>query len=181
MNDILQYIKYVGPLGVPIGLFSLVGLAIIFERIFFYAKLPSPSKCDVFKKIKSTLENNADKDKEIRDEIVTYLLINAKRPYDFGIKILRLIAVISPMLGLLGTVLGIIESFEVISKHQGPVYPALIAEGLWTAMLTTAVGLIVALPCLFAAFIFARKGEKRIALYQSELNRFSLKLEGVDI
>ena len=35
-------------------------------------------------------EQETDKDKEIRDEIVTYLLIKAKKPYDFGIKILRL-------------------------------------------------------------------------------------------
>ncbi|MDA0781503.1 MAG: MotA/TolQ/ExbB proton channel family protein [Rickettsiales bacterium] len=177
----MDKLQYIGFLGIPIMILSLIGLAIIFERIIFYLKLPPVDKCRVFHEIKHILEENSRQPKSIRDELATFLLTQAKKPYDFGIKILRVIAVVSPMLGLLGTVLGIIESFKKIATHEGPVYPALIAEGLWTAMLTTAAGLIVALPCLFAAFIFARMRETRISAYETELNRLSLKLEGVKI
>jgi len=177
----MDKLQYIGPLGIPILALSLIGLAIIFERIIFYVKLPAADKCSVFEQIKTTLEENKRQPKYIRDELATYLLIKAKKPFDFGINILRIIAVVSPMLGLLGTVLGIIEAFKKIATHEGPVYPALIAEGLWTAMLTTAAGLIVALPCLFAAFIFARAAEKRIAIYQCQLNKISLEIEGVKI
>jgi biopolymer transport protein ExbB len=177
----MDKLQYIGPIGLPILFLSLIGLTIIIERIIFYIKVSPIDKCAVLTTIKQKLEENSKQPKAIRDEIATFLLIQAKKPYDFGIKILRVIAVISPMLGLLGTVLGIIESFKKISMHEGPVYPALIAEGLWTAMLTTAAGLIVALPCLFAAFVFARLAEKRISSYQNELNRISLKLEGVSI
>jgi biopolymer transport protein ExbB len=177
----MDLLQHAGPLGVPLLLLSLIGLAIIVERIVFYLRLPAVDQCKDFASIKQTLELNASQPKNIRDELATFLLIEAKKPYDFGIRILRIISVTSPMLGLLGTVLGIITAFQKISVHDGPVYPALIADGLWVAMLTTAVGLVVALPCLFAAFIFARMGEKRIAIYQTHLNQVSLAIEGVKL
>lgn len=177
----MDKLHYIGPLGIPIVILSLVGTAIILERIIFYCRLKPIERCSVLGELKKSLMDNQSQPKIIRDELVSVLLQQAKRPYDFGIKLLRIIAVISPMLGLLGTVIGIIESFKVIASHEGPVYPALIAEGLWTAMLTTAVGLIVALPCLLAAFLFARMGEKRITAYQDELNQISLELEGVSL
>lgn len=177
----MSYIQYIGPLGLPLLILSLVGLAVIIERIIFYLRLPIVDSCKNFISIKNTLEENAKQPKPIRDELATYLLLEAKKPYDFGIRILRVIAVTSPMIGLLGTVVGIITAFKKISMHEGPVYPALIADGLWTAMLTTAVGLAIALPCLFAAFTFARMGEKRIGAYQKKLNQISFSIEGVKI
>lgn len=176
----MNQLQYIGPLGVPLLILSLVGCSVIVERILFYARLAKPEHCPIFAKIKKNLEENAEQPKPIRDELATYLLLEAKKPYDFGIRILRIIAVTSPMLGLLGTVVGIIAAFKKISMHEGPVYPALIADGLWTAMLTTAVGLAIALPCLFAAFVFARMGEKRMEIYQEKLNQISLTLEGVN-
>ena len=83
------------------------------------------------------------------------------------------------MLGLLGTVLGMIEAFQDISQQTGAVLPSMIADGLWSAMLTTAYGLSIALPCLFAEFIYVRLAERRLANCQNHLNTQSLKLEGV--
>ena len=177
----MDQLQYIGPLGIPLLILSLAGLAVIVERTVFYLRLPNIDTCKVFSNMKNALEENARQPKLIRDELATYLLLEAKKPYDFGIRILRIVAVTSPMIGLLGTVVGIIYAFKKISLHDGPVYPALIADGLWTAMLTTAVGLTIALPCLFAAFIFARMGEKRIGIYQTKLNRISLTIEGVKI
>jgi biopolymer transport protein ExbB len=177
----MDQLQYIGPLGVPLLILSLAGLAVIIERLVFYSRVAKPGDSEDFKSIKKALEENSNQPKLIRDELVTFLLLEVKKPYDFGIRILRIVAVTSPMLGLLGTVVGIISAFKKISLHDGPVYPALIADGLWTAMLTTAVGLAIALPCLFAAFIFARMGEKRIGIYQSKLNQLSLGIEGVKI
>jgi biopolymer transport protein ExbB len=175
----MDQLQYIGPLGVPLLILSLVGLATIIERIVFYLRLQKVDSCKIFINIKESLEQNKNQPKNIRDELATFLLIEAKKPHDFGIRILRLIAVTSPMLGLLGTVVGIIDSFKKIAFLDGPVYPALIADGLWTALITTEVGLVIALPCLFAAFIFARMGEKRIEIYQTKLNQISLTLEGI--
>jgi len=127
------------------------------------------------------LQNNKDKPKNIRDDFLTHILLEAKKPYDFGIRILRIIAMASPMVGLLGTVIGIIKVFHTIALHQGPISPALISDGLWNAMLTTAIGLSIALPCLFAAFIFSRLAEKRIEAYQEKLNKISFQFEGVQL
>ncbi len=177
----IEQLEYIGPLGIPLLLLSLVGMAIIVEKSVFHLKLPKIDSCPVLAGLIKTLEKNKTQSKQIRDEIATHLLMEAKRPHDFGIKLLRIVAVTSPMFGLLGTVIGIISAFKTISLHDGPVYPALIADGLWVAMTTTAVGLIIALPCLIAAFLFARASEKRIAIYQSRLNKLSLEIEGVQL
>lgn len=172
---------YIGPLGVPLLLLSFIGLAVIIERLFFCLKLKTIDKAADFIKIKQTLEANAKQPKDSRDDLAKFLLLEAKKPYEHGLRTLRIIAVTSPMIGLLGTVLGIISAFKTISTYNGPVYPALIADALWEAMLTTAFGLAIALPCLFAAFIFTRIAEQRISNYQTQLNELSLKLDGIKL
>jgi len=57
---------------------------------------------------------------------------------------------ITPMLGLLGTVTGMIKAFMIIQQMGGKVNAAVLAGGIWEAMLTTALGLAVALPTMVA-------------------------------
>ncbi|MBD3295860.1 MAG: MotA/TolQ/ExbB proton channel family protein [Candidatus Omnitrophica bacterium] len=67
------------------------------------------------------------------------------------------IAAISPMVGLLGTVLGMIQAFNVIAFQTGAVKPILLASGISKAMVTTATGLIIAIPAMiFYAFFRGR-------------------------
>ena len=63
---------------------------------------------------------------------------------------LATIANIAPLLGLLGTVIGMIKAFMVIQQMGGKVNAAVLAGGIWEAMLTTALGLSVALPAMVA-------------------------------
>ena len=65
---------------------------------------------------------------------------------------LEVIASISPLLGLFGTVLGMIKAFLNLEKAGSQVDPALLAGGIWEALLTTAFGLIVAIPALAAFY-----------------------------
>ncbi|HPN72971.1 MAG TPA: MotA/TolQ/ExbB proton channel family protein [Candidatus Omnitrophota bacterium] len=58
------------------------------------------------------------------------------------------IAAIAPMVGLLGTVLGMIQAFNVIAFQAGSVKPVLLASGISKAMVTTAGGLIIAVPAM---------------------------------
>ncbi|MEO1657564.1 MAG: MotA/TolQ/ExbB proton channel family protein [Pseudomonadota bacterium] len=67
-----------------------------------------------------------------------------------GLPLLSLIATISPLLGLLGTVLGMIEAFQQLEGAGDRVDPAILSGGIWEALLTTAAGLSVAIPA--AAF-----------------------------
>lgn len=171
----------IGWFSIPLLMLSCISLFIIIDRLIFFLRLPSLDNDMDFVKLRGTLSNNKDCEKEIRDEIVSCELQDVRSYYNKGIQFLRVIAVISPMVGLLGTVIGIIESFKKISTTTDPVTPALIADGLWTAMLTTAVGLIIALPSLFIAFLLARMSEKRLHRFQAQLNRESLLFSGAKL
>ncbi|NPA48612.1 MAG: MotA/TolQ/ExbB proton channel family protein [Thermodesulfobacteria bacterium] len=61
---------------------------------------------------------------------------------------LATLASIAPLLGLLGTVTGLIKAFMVVERAGGKVNAAMLAGGIWEAMLTTAVGLAVAIPLI---------------------------------
>ncbi len=73
---------------------------------------------------------------------------------------LATIANIAPLLGLLGTVVGMIKAFMVIQQMGGKVNAAVLAGGIWEAMLTTALGLSVALPAMVAhSYLVSRVDE----------------------
>jgi biopolymer transport protein ExbB len=59
---------------------------------------------------------------------------------------LEVIAQIAPLLGLLGTILGMIKAFQVLEHVGSRADPALLAGGIWEALLTTAAGLAIAIP-----------------------------------
>ncbi|GAB3678203.1 MotA/TolQ/ExbB proton channel family protein [Salinisphaera aquimarina] len=63
---------------------------------------------------------------------------------------LEVIASLAPLLGLFGTVLGMIEAFRDLEQAGSQVNPALLSGGIWQALLTTAIGLAVAMPTIVA-------------------------------
>jgi biopolymer transport protein ExbB len=67
-----------------------------------------------------------------------------------GLRVLELIATIAPLLGLLGTVLGMIEAFQALQSSGSRADPAALAGGIWEALLTTAAGMGVAIPASMA-------------------------------
>ena len=75
------------------------------------------------------------------------------------IRVLELVAMISPLLGLLGTVLGMIESFQQLDLAGGSANASVLAGGIWRALLTTAAGLLVAIPAAVAAALFSARIE----------------------
>jgi biopolymer transport protein ExbB len=76
------------------------------------------------------------------------------------IRLLELVAMISPLLGLLGTVLGMIQSFQELALAEGAANASLLAGGIWQALLTTAVGLGVAIPAAVAATLLGERVER---------------------
>lgn len=82
------------------------------------------------------------------------------------------IAVIAPMLGLLGTILGMIEAFNYQSFKAGIVQPVSLAQGLAKAMITTAFGLIIAVPIL----VFYAYFRGRISRITSNAERASAEI-----
>jgi len=67
-----------------------------------------------------------------------------------GLRAIDLIATIAPLIGLLGTVLGMIEAFQALQEAGARSDPAALAGGIWTALLTTAAGMAVAIPASVA-------------------------------
>jgi len=63
-----------------------------------------------------------------------------------GFRLLDSIAQIAPLLGLFGTVLGMIDAFRALQEAGDAVDPSILAGGIWVALLTTAAGLAVAMP-----------------------------------
>lgn len=74
----------------------------------------------------------------------------ALEPFESGFRILDTIAQLAPLLGLLGTVLGMIEAFQALQAAGAQVDPSALAGGIWVALLTTAAGLSVAMPTSIA-------------------------------
>ena len=77
-----------------------------------------------------------------------------------NVRLLELIAMVSPLLGLLGTVLGMIQAFRELSLAEGSANASILADGIWQALLTTAAGLVVAIPAAIAAGLFAARIER---------------------
>lgn len=80
--------------------------------------------------------------------------INSKTELEKNMWLLFIMATISPLLGLLGTITGLINVFLSIHNLNKPVTPQIVSGGLWEAMITTAYGLIIAIPDYFFYYYF---------------------------
>ena len=80
-----------------------------------------------------------------------------------GFRYLDSVAQLAPLLGLFGTVLGMIEAFQSLQAAGAQVDPSILAGGIWVALLTTAVGLVVAMPtALVLAWFEGRMEQERV-------------------
>lgn len=80
-----------------------------------------------------------------------------------GFRLLDTVAQLAPLLGLFGTVLGMIEAFQSLQSAGSSVDPSLLAGGIWVALLTTAVGLAVAMPTsMVLAWFESRMARERV-------------------
>ena len=80
--------------------------------------------------------------REEAERIANFQLVRLRR----HLRTLEVIATISPLLGLLGTVIGMIAAFQQLQQGSGAVDPKVLSGGIWEALLTTAAGLVVAIP-----------------------------------
>ena len=96
-------------------------------------------------------------DKESREAEISRIISIEIRNLENYLGGLEVVASISPLLGLFGTVLGMIKAFLNLEKAGSQVDPALLAGGIWEALLTTAFGLAIAIPALAAYHLFENK------------------------
>ena len=87
------------------------------------------------------------------------------------LRVLEVIASLAPLLGLLGTVLGMVEAFKAMEAAGSQVNPAILSGGIWMALMTTAMGVAVAIPTSIIHSWFERKIEVQAILIQDDLDR----------
>ena len=87
------------------------------------------------------------------------------------LRLLELIATVSPLLGLLGTVLGMIDAFQALEAVGSRVNPAILSGGIWVALLTSAAGLIVAIPAAAAHNILEGNIERAVHSLEDAVTR----------
>ncbi|PID61173.1 MAG: flagellar motor protein MotA [Gammaproteobacteria bacterium] len=85
--------------------------------------------------------------------------------------LMELIATLSPSLGLLGTVLGMIQAFRAMELAGRDVDPAVLSGGIWQALLTTAVGLAVAIPAIILLNWLSRRIDTHLGNIDDQISR----------
>ncbi|MGX9366585.1 MotA/TolQ/ExbB proton channel family protein [Desulfoplanes sp. PS50] len=106
-------------------------------------------------------------DREMLESVLVSATDEEVRKLSAYSQLMATIGNIAPLLGLLGTVIGLIKAFMVIQEMGGKVNASVLAGGIWEAMLTTALGLGVALPTMLAhSYLLAR-----IDRYEARLQR----------
>lgn len=151
--------------------YSVIGLAIVISGYLrlvarrqpnFNHALPQDSTCEygrIFSRLLSAQQSGMD---QASLRALALRLVDAHiRYFERGLKTLSLLANTAPLLGLLGTIIGMISAFRVIESHGAGVNPQMLAGGIWEAMLTTGVGLAVALPLLLFLHLLESLIEKR--------------------
>ena len=161
---------------VPLLLISVAVLALIIDRSLTYIWNPLPDTA-VKNKILDEIQNGnfseaekcfaetpwlkdfaaALRGKERMPLYEGMLSENVSALAAFMEKRLSLLATlgrVSPLLGLLGTIIGMIQTFAVIAQSRSGIDMELLAEGIWQALITTATGLIIAIPAVLCYRIF---------------------------
>lgn len=114
-------------------------------------------------RILKSFQKHKTKDAEIIESKIDSVLVKEIPSIQSGLSMIKLVAAVAPLLGLLGTVTGMIETFQSITLF-GTGDPKLMAGGISQALMTTVLGLVVAIPVLFIYNILNSKAKEIIEL-----------------
>ncbi len=194
---IISFLAKGGILVIPILFCSVVALTIVLERLYRFRKLRIKNP-DLIARVKKALnEKGVDEalfiaensknplgrvlkegikryraGKEPMERAMAFAAEREIRELERYLPALSTVGNIAPLLGLLGTVTGMIKAFMVIERLGGRVNASVLAGGIWEAMLTTALGLSVAIPTIVAHNYLVSKLRNFTAVLQERLNEF---------
>lgn len=200
LPSLWELVKSGGPLMWPLGLCSLVALALAFERWLALRETRLGGERlarDVHSALRSGGAPAARTLIESRSTPLSRILDVALRSHPSGdareravedvataevrelsakLKPLHMVYIVAPLLGLLGTVWGLIEAFAVVATQNALGRPEMLASGVYQALVTTAAGLAIAIPTLVVyqhlrgrVERFARKTEGFYAALENDL------------
>ncbi len=183
---------------IPILLCSVVSLAVIIERAVSLraARVLPPSLLKELEGSGKSLDGLAGKLKGTRGALAGVLAAGLENPglslaqnrevllaaekaaasrLERGLTLLEIVAVISPLLGLLGTVIGMVQVFDVISQ-VGAGHAQALSRGISQALISTIAGLVVAIPALIAHSAYSRKVDSLLLRIEQASARLLLRL-----
>jgi biopolymer transport protein ExbB len=170
-----QMVQHGGYLMGVLSVLSVVGLGVFFERLFLYKRsrmnvseflagvlalvrrqsyAEAITRCEeghgpIVAVVRTAIYKRHLPPAELR-EVVREVAQLAIPDLEENISLLGTIGYVAPLLGLLGTVLGMIEAFVQINRTSGTASVAELSQGIYLALITTAAGLVVAIPCYLA-------------------------------
>jgi len=186
-----------------IALFSLIAAIIIIERLLYLRRIRTDEE-KMINRLKSTLEKGHFDEalaicetnpspitnlmrvgieyREYPRETIREVILDAANQevpkLEKHLPALGSISNIAPLLGLLGTVIGNIEAFGVLGKFGAVGDPGLLAKGISEALLTTAAGIVVAIPAVIFYNYLVSKVNHLIISLEDRVNELVLRLRG---
>ncbi len=169
-STLMEYYHAGEEVGYVITVVFFIGLLLAFERYIVLTavgakiraqlkNLANPSKSNPLGRILSVYHENKNVDAENLELKLDEAILRETPKIDRGIGLIKLFSAVAPLLGLLGTVIGMILTFQQITLY-GTGDPKLMAGSISLALVTTAQGLIAAIPLLFAHALVSSKAKE---------------------
>ena len=163
-----------GFVALPMSLIFLFVCLLICERaIFFFLTFDEKMTS---KKLISILDSLSSNQTHIKEDVMSLEFGKISTQLMFGMKGFKFCAAISPLLGLLGTVTGMIRVFGAMSDSTTAISPAVISAGLEEVMYATAAGLFIAVISIFSHFIFSAIIKSKIDAISLTVNKYNIEL-----
>ncbi|MEZ9319553.1 MotA/TolQ/ExbB proton channel family protein [Vibrio sp. 10N.286.51.E5] len=145
-------------IGLIIALVRGVSLAIARQKIRAQLKNPEQAGDNPLGRVLAMYNKEQNQTVEALELRLLEAVVDEQTHLEKGLSMLKLLAALAPMLGLLGTVTGMIETFQVITQF-GNGDPKVMAGGISMALVTTVLGLVAAMPLLLAHNILSTQAE----------------------
>ncbi|CAH7269618.1 MotA/TolQ/ExbB proton channel family protein [Vibrio chagasii] len=145
-------------IGLIIALVRGVSLAIARQKIRAQLKNPEQAGDNPLGRVLAVYNKEQNQTVEALELRLLEAVVDEQTHLEKGLSMLKLLAALAPMLGLLGTVTGMIETFQVITQF-GNGDPKVMAGGISMALVTTVLGLVAAMPLLLAHNILSTQAE----------------------
>lgn len=139
--DLMSYIDRGGIIVYILIFLNIIGFTIMFWKLIVI----SSTKFKREKIINEVLEFTKSTNHSFTKESIGNVINRKIKKLEFGLNTVKIIASIAPLIGLLGTVIGVLNSFDSITK-SGLGDPSIFSNGISIALITTIAGLIVAIP-----------------------------------
>jgi biopolymer transport protein ExbB len=175
--SIQEKINQGGPVGyviLALGAFGLIIAIIKFFMLFFSGskiksqlKRKQPNQNNALGRIMSVYTENPDSDIETMELKLDEAILRETGPLESGLSFIKVLYVIAPLLGLLGTVVGMIQTFQMITL-MGTGDPKSMAGGISMALVTTVLGLVVAIPLTVLHSILQSMARKQTQVLEEQ-------------